>query len=83
MRTSGPRRLLVYCADYPCAHHVEIDAERWPDRVRLCDLEPMFVWSRIEFNGLTGQKRADAPKREVRFPCTLSTDIVSLAGHVR
>jgi hypothetical protein len=30
MRESGPRRLLVYCADYKCAHHVEIDADVWP-----------------------------------------------------
>ena len=43
MRSSGPRRLLVYCADYRCAHHVEIDAQRWPDDVRLSDLEPLFV----------------------------------------
>ena len=43
MRRSGPRRLLVYCADYRCAHHVEIDAERWPDQVRLSDLESKFT----------------------------------------
>jgi hypothetical protein len=43
MRESGGlRRLLVYCADYKCAHHVEIDADRWPDRLRLSDLEPRF-----------------------------------------
>jgi hypothetical protein len=43
MRSSGPRRLLVYCADYRCTHHVVIHAERWPDQVRLSDLEPLFV----------------------------------------
>ena len=43
MRESGPRRLLVYCADYKCAHHVEVDASRWPDHVRLSDLESLFV----------------------------------------
>jgi hypothetical protein len=31
MRESGPRRLLVYCADYRCAHLVVTDADYWPD----------------------------------------------------
>jgi len=43
MRHSGPRRLLVYCGDYKCAHSVKISADRWPDDVRLSDLEPVFV----------------------------------------
>jgi hypothetical protein len=43
MRASGPTRLLVYCADYKCAHSVAIDADRWPDHVRLSDLEPKFT----------------------------------------
>ena len=43
MRQSGPGRLLVYCGDYKCAHSVTISSERWPDHVRLSDLEPMFV----------------------------------------
>jgi hypothetical protein len=43
MRTSGPSRLLVYCGDYRCAHSVTISSVRWPDQVRLSDLEPLFV----------------------------------------
>jgi hypothetical protein len=43
MRESGPRRLLVYCADYRCAHSVVIDADQWGDHIRLSDLEPKFV----------------------------------------
>jgi hypothetical protein len=43
MRESGPRWLLVYCADYRCSHHVEIDSDRWGDDVRLSDLEPKFT----------------------------------------
>ena len=43
MRASGVRGLLVYCADYHCAHAVRIRADRWPDRVRLSALEPLFV----------------------------------------
>jgi hypothetical protein len=43
MRQSGPRRLLVYCGDYKCAHSVVIDAGRWSNDVRLSDLEPRFT----------------------------------------
>jgi hypothetical protein len=31
MRSSGVRGILVYCADYRCAHAVRISADRWPD----------------------------------------------------
>jgi bifunctional non-homologous end joining protein LigD len=41
MRASSVRGLLVYC--YKCAHAVRISADRWPDHVRLSDLEPLFV----------------------------------------
>jgi hypothetical protein len=43
MRESGVRGLLVYCADYRCSHSVAISADRWPDQVRLSDIEPQFV----------------------------------------
>jgi hypothetical protein len=43
MRQSGVTGLLVYCGDYRCSHHIEITADRWPDEVRLSDLEPRFV----------------------------------------
>lgn len=43
MRTSGPQQHLVYCGDYRCAHSVTISADRWPEDVRLSDLEPLFV----------------------------------------
>jgi hypothetical protein len=43
MRASGPRRPLVYRADYRCAHSLVIDALRWPDDVRPSDLEPKFT----------------------------------------
>lgn len=38
---NGPTRLQVYCVN--CSHHVVISAARWPDDVRLSDLEPRFV----------------------------------------
>jgi len=43
MREMGVRGLLVYCSDYKCAHSVAISADRWPDHVRLSDLEAQFV----------------------------------------
>ena len=43
MRALGVRGLLVYCADYNCSHGIRMSADRWPDNVRLSDLEPLFV----------------------------------------
>jgi hypothetical protein len=43
MRSSGVRGLLIYCADYRCSHSIAISADRWPDDVRLSDLEPKFT----------------------------------------
>ncbi|WP_334517927.1 hypothetical protein [Bradyrhizobium sp. AZCC 2230] len=40
MREMGLCGVLVYCH---CGHHVALDAGRWPDNVRLSDLEPRFV----------------------------------------
>ena len=43
LRESGVHGILVYCADYRCSHSVAISADRWPDQVRLSDIEPQFV----------------------------------------
>jgi hypothetical protein len=46
MRESGVRGLLIYCSDFRCSHWVRLSAEecdRWPDAVRLSDLEPQFI----------------------------------------
>ena len=43
MRASGVRGVLVYCADYHCSHSTAISDDRWPDDVRLSDLEPRFT----------------------------------------
>jgi hypothetical protein len=40
MREMGLRGVLVYCH---CGHHIALDADRWPDNVRLSDLERRFV----------------------------------------
>ena len=43
MRQSGVYGLLVYCGDYRCSNHITISSARWPDDLRLSDLEPRFV----------------------------------------
>ena len=43
MRASGVRGVLIYCADYLCSHSIAISADRWPDDVRLSDIEPRFT----------------------------------------
>jgi hypothetical protein len=43
MRSSGVRGVLIYCADFHCSHSIAISADRWPDDVRLSDLEPLFI----------------------------------------
>jgi len=43
MREMGVCGLLVHCSDYHCGHSVALSADRWPDDVRLSDLELLFV----------------------------------------
>jgi hypothetical protein len=43
MREQGARGLLIYCADYHCSHWKRMGADRWPDDIRLSDIEPNFV----------------------------------------
>jgi hypothetical protein len=43
MRASGVRGVLVYCSDYRCSHSTAINADRWPDHVRLSDIQPRFT----------------------------------------
>jgi hypothetical protein len=62
MRASGPSRLLIYCADYRCSHSVVIDADRWPDHVRLSDLEPKFTCQAC------GRRGAGRPVRALNKP---------------
>jgi hypothetical protein len=43
MRASGVRGLRIYCSDFRCSHSTTLSADRWPDDVRLSDLELLFV----------------------------------------
>jgi hypothetical protein len=45
MREMGVRGLLVYCADYRCSHSIAVNADQWPDDLRLSDVEPRFALS--------------------------------------
>jgi hypothetical protein len=45
MRDMGVHGLLIYCSDYKCSHLVTMSGDRWPDDVRLSDLEPRFICS--------------------------------------
>jgi hypothetical protein len=43
LRTSGVRDVLIYCRDHRCSHHITISADRWPNHVRLSDIEQGLV----------------------------------------
>jgi hypothetical protein len=43
IREMGVHGVLIYCADYKCSHSIAISAVRWPDDVRLSDIEPRFT----------------------------------------
>ncbi|MGY8686034.1 hypothetical protein [Bradyrhizobium sp. CCGUVB23] len=45
MREMGVRGVLVYCADHRCGHWTTLSADRWPDEVRVSDIEPRFTCS--------------------------------------
>jgi hypothetical protein len=53
MRDMGVRGILIYCADYRCSHSMAISADRWPDDVRLSDIEARFSC------GVCGKRGAD------------------------
>jgi hypothetical protein len=43
MREMSVRGGLVYCADYYCSHSVALSADRWPEGMRLSDIQPHLV----------------------------------------
>jgi hypothetical protein len=43
MREAGADGIVVFCRDYRCTHSVKLSADRWPDHVRLSDIELQFV----------------------------------------
>lgn len=59
MRDMGVRGVLVYCC---CGHHVALSADRWPDDLRLSDLEPRFVCTACGRRGATVRPDFDLGK---------------------
>jgi hypothetical protein len=49
---SGARGLLIYCSDYRCSHWIAISGVRWPDDVRLSNLEPRLTCRRYSVPGI-------------------------------
>lgn len=43
MRDSGVRWIVIFCSDYRCSHSTSVNADHWPNGVRLSDIEPRFV----------------------------------------
>jgi hypothetical protein len=39
----GVRDVLIYCTDHHCSHSITVNADRWPDHLRLSDIVPRFV----------------------------------------
>ena len=62
MRETGATRIVVFCKDYQCSHNVQMDASRWPDEMRLSDLEPRFTCTVCRKRGSI-MRSVDAPPR--------------------
>ena len=47
MRASGVRDVLIYCV-VRCSRHIEVNADDWPENVRLSDVSsPRFTCTRL------------------------------------
>ena len=73
LRSTGVRDLLVFCQDYRCSHNVRLSADyvdRWPDELRISQLEPRFVCTSCGMHesliiaGSDGTKQAIQLKRD-------------------
>jgi hypothetical protein len=60
MRDMGVRGPLIYCSDYKCRHLVTMSGDRWPDNMRLSDLEPRFICS------ASGKRGADVRRSDCK-----------------
>jgi hypothetical protein len=63
MRSAGVRGVLIYCADYRCSHSTAMDSDRWPDDVRLSDIENQFTCKACGKRG--ADVRPDWPQAKV------------------
>jgi hypothetical protein len=51
MREMGVRGVVVYCSDYRCSHSTAVSADRWPDDLRLSDIEDQFTCTKCGKRG--------------------------------
>ena len=63
MRDMGVRGLLIYCSDYKCSHLISMSGDRWPNDMRLSDLEPRFI---CKARGKRGADVRPGRKRKTR-----------------
>ena len=63
MRASGVRGLLIYCSDYHCSYWIATNGDKWPDEVRLSDLEPRFTCQAAARGELTSARISDGNRR--------------------
>ncbi|WP_271604936.1 hypothetical protein [Bradyrhizobium sp. CCBAU 11434] len=66
LRSTGVRDLIVFCQDYQCSHNVKLAAEyvdRWPDEIRISQLEPRFVCKACGMRGPASSAAATALSR--------------------
>jgi hypothetical protein len=73
MRASGVRGLLIYCSDYKCSHSQAISGDRWPDQVRLSDLEPLFICQACGRRGADVRSNFDWEQETRRYDGTTNT----------
>jgi hypothetical protein len=79
MREMGVRRVLVYCC---CGDHIALSADRWPDDLRLSDVEPRLVCTACGRRGAevrpdfeTGKPPLAAMKPLPRQPSSKPTEL--------
>ena len=75
-RVSG--EVLIYCRDQRCGHLIEISTDRWPDYVRLSDIEPHFVCTRCGHRGAEVRPKFSWPIRSVRRRATDMTNLLKI-----
>jgi hypothetical protein len=46
LRETSVREVWVFCRDHRCSHSTTLNADRWPDHVRLSDIEPPALSAR-------------------------------------
>ena len=81
MRESGVSGVVVFCGDYRCSHSMSLSADRWPDQVRLSDIEPQFVCKACGKRGADVRPDFQGSSREARVIGFVSSRINLRGDH--